>query len=122
MSAGEFEIGRYESNELGQVMPVRVQPETLLLFVAGTVNAIPTTPTSLGLFAQVGKNRNAYGVGCRSVTIKWTGEPPEGYKEGESLRIPVMTQAAYTAYIPGSTGNYLGSPVTVVSRTPENAR
>lgn len=122
MSAGEFEIGRYESNEVEAIMPVKVQPETLLLFVAGTVNAIPTAPTNIPLFAQVTKNRNAYGVGCRSVTVKWTGEPPEGYKPGESLRIPVMTVAAYTAYKPGATGNYLGSPVTVVSRTAESAR
>jgi hypothetical protein len=122
MSAGEFEVTRYQSNELDEIMPIRIQPETLALFVAGSANLAPVAAPTLGLFAQVTKNRNAYGVGCRSVTIKWTGEPPEGYKPGETLRIPVLQQTTYNNYIPGSTGNYLGSPVIVVSRSPENVR
>lgn len=122
MSAGEFVISSYDSSETGFTMPVRVQPETLLLFVNGIANSGSGTPVNLGLFAQVTKNRNAYGVGCRSVTVKWDGAPPTGYKPGEALRIPVMTEAAYASYIPGSTGNYLGSSVVIVSRTNEVAR
>ena len=122
MSTGEFIISKYASNELNEVMPVRVQPETLLLFINGTVNAPPTTDIGLPLFAQVGKNRSAYGVGPRSVTVKWTGTPPDGYKAGEALKIPVMTTTAYAQYTPGSLGNYLGSQVQVISRTPENVR
>jgi hypothetical protein len=122
MSAGEFVIANYDSSEVGFAMPVRVQPETLLLFVNGIANASSPTPVGIGLFAQVTKNRNAYGVGCRNVTVRWTGAPPAGYKAGEALRIPVMTEAAYATYVPGSTGTYLGSPVVIVSRTNEVAR
>jgi len=122
MSAGEFLIGRYESSELGAIMPVRAQPETVGLFIGGTANAFSAGTVNLGLFAQVGKNRGAYGVGCRKVTVRWVGGAPEGYKAGESLSIPVFSQAAYNSYTPGSVGQYLGSQVVVVSRTPENAR
>ena len=122
MSAGPFELSAYESSELEAIMPVKIQEETLLLFIAGVANSAPTAPVNLELYAHVSKNRNEYGVGCRSVTIKWEGEPPEGYKPGETLRIPVLTSAAYLAYKPGRTGNYLGSQVKVLSRSPENAR
>jgi hypothetical protein len=123
MSAGAFVISRYESNELGgAIMPVRVQPETLLLFIGGTANSPSQETVNLGLFAQVGKNKGAYGVGCRHVTLRWLGAPPTGYKEGEVIRLPVMTLAAYGTYTPGSEGQYLGAGVVVVSRTPESAR
>ena len=122
MSSGEFIIGRYESNELGAIMPVRVQPETLLLFIGGTVNAVATGTVNLGLFAQVSKNKKSYGVGCRTVSIRWVGTAPDGYKAGEALTIPVMTLAAYTVYTPGTTGSYLGNQVVVIGRSADTAR
>lgn len=122
MSAGAFKISVYQSNELDLAMPVRIQPETEGLTVGGIVNEPPDVVPALGLFAQVSKNRNAYGVGCRSVTVRWTGAVPDGYQPFQSLKIPVLTPVAYTSYVPGAVGDYLGSPIVVVSRTAENVR
>jgi len=121
MSAGPFQISRYASTELdGAILPIRLQEETTV-FAAGVANTPPPGAVTLGLFASVGRNRNAYGVKVRKVTIRFTGTPPDGYS-GEDLVIPVLTEAAYLAYVPGTTGTYLGAPIEVVSRRPETVR
>lgn len=131
MSAGRFTQTKYQSSELkigedAAIMPIKLQPETPL-FAAGVANTAPTGTTNLGLFAHVSKNRNAYGVSPRKVTIAWAldadgnPDPPDGYS-GDNIQIPVLTPAAYTAYTPGTTGNYLGKSVVIVSRTPEVIR
>lgn len=131
MSAGKFTQTKYQSSELtiGEdpaIMPIKLQPETPL-FAAGVANTAPTAATNLGLFAHVSKNRNAYGVSPRKVTLAWSldanGVPdaPDGYS-GDNVTVPVLTPAAYTAYTPGTTGNYLGKSVVVVSRSPEVIR
>lgn len=124
MSAGAFVIANYVSNELnGAIMPMRVQPETLLLFAAGTVNAGSPDPTTLSLFAKARGGRREYGVKARRVTVEFTdaGDIPDGYL-GDDLTVPVLLPATYQAYILGSAGTYLGSPIRVISRTPEFAR
>jgi hypothetical protein len=77
---------------------------------------------NLGLFAQVSKNKKSDGVGCRTVSIRWVGAAPDGYKPGEALTVPVMTAAAYNTYTPGTTGSYLGNQVVVIGRSAETAR
>lgn len=121
MSSGPFVNTKYESNELGgAIMNLRVQEETLV-FAAGTANQPPAGAVDLPLFASVSRNRGEYGVKTRKITIEFTGTPPAGYT-GDNLVIPVLTEAAYLAYIPGTTGTYLGAPIRIVSRTPEFAR
>lgn len=124
MSAGPFVIANYESTELnGQIMPCKVQPETLALFVAGTANEASTAAITLPLRVNVSGGNQEYGVKPRKVTVSFTDETdiPEGYT-GDDLVIPVMTQAAYSVYLVGTTGTYLGSPVQVIGRSPERAR
>lgn len=131
MSSGKFEITKYESTELtigaaAAIMPIKLQPETVL-FAAGTANTAPTGAVNLPLFAQVGKTKREYGVSPRKVVIGWAldanGVPdaPAGYS-GDDLEIPVLTAAAYAAYVPGTVGSYLGKGVVIKSRIPEVAR
>lgn len=121
MSAGQFTISKYESTELdGEIMNIRLQEETLV-FAAGTPNSPPAGAVTLPLFANVSANRNQYGVKPRKVTFEFTGTPPDGYS-GDNLTVPVLTAAAYTAYVPGTTGTYLGAPIRILSRTPEFAK
>lgn len=121
MSSGKFTISRYESTELaGAIMPIKLQEETLV-FAAGSANTPPTGAVTIPLYVSVGRNNSEYGVKPRKVRIRFTGAPPAGYS-GDDLVIPVLTQAAYAAYTPGVTGQYLGSPIVIVSRSPERAR
>lgn len=124
MSAGAFVIAKYESTELeDEILPIRVQPETLALSVAATANGQPAGDITLPLRVNVSGGTREYGVKPRKVTLRWTdpADIPDGYS-GDDLQLPVMTVAAYNLYVVGATGTYLTKAVTVVSRIPERAR
>lgn len=124
MSAGKFEITFYESTDLsGAIMPIKIQPETALLFINGTANTAPAGPATIPLRVRVSGGNSEYGVKPRKVTVAFTdqGALPDGYS-GDALTVPVLTAAAYAQYTVGSTGTYLGSPVQVISRLPERSR
>lgn len=131
MSAGRFLISRYESTELQvggnpAILPIRVQPESTL-FAAGTANLPPTGATTLPVYAKVSKTRREFGISPRKVVLSWVTDtngipqPPATYS-GDDITIPVLTQAAYNAYVPGTTGTYLGTGVVVKARIPEQVR
>lgn len=124
MSAGQFEISRYSTTGLGvQIMPIRVQPETLAATIGGTSNDPPAGNTTLDLRVNVSAGNNAYGVKPRKATLRFTNQAalPAGYS-GDDITIPVMTQATFDAWTLGSTGTYLGSDVQVLSKLPERIR
>ena len=126
MSAGPFEIVAYETSDPdlgGAVLPIKIQPETALLFIAGTVNAPSVTPINWPVRVAASAGNNEYGVKPRRVTIRFTDQAvlPDGYK-GDDLMLPVLTTAAAAAYVVGSTGTYLGAPVQVISKSPERYR
>lgn len=121
MSSGPFVNTRYESSEISAIMRIRVQPETLALFVNGESNSAPTDPIDVPLFAYVSASRNEYGVRPRSVVVRFTDEPPTGYS-GDNITLPVLREAAYAAYTPGAVGTYLGAPVEIFSRRCETAK
>lgn len=124
MSAGAFSDVFYESTELdGAILNARVQPETLELTINSVANSGATGPADFPLLVNISGGRREYGVKPRKVTIRFTDDSdlPDGYT-GDDLIIPVLTPTAYAAYAPGNTGTYLGSPVRVVSRTPEFVR
>lgn len=122
MSAGTFTISKYECSTLGVVMPIKLQPETNV-FAAGEANSEPTGPITLDLFAHVNGGKSEYGVTPRKVRIKFTdpADLPDGYT-GDELVVPVMREAAYDAYVRGTTGTYLGSAIQIVSKIPEYVR
>lgn len=120
MSAGAFEISRYEM-ESGQIVPIRIQPETRMLTDGTNVNEPPTGAITLSLFARARKGNREYGIGARNITIAWDGSPPTGYAD-DNLPIPVLTPAAFAAYDIGDSVTYLSTAATVVGKKSEQLR
>ena len=123
MSAGEFQKAVYETNE-GNFASVRVQPETLAAQVDSVTNAEGAGPVNQEARAQVGKGKRTIGINCRTVTLRFTAAPPDGYS-GDPVTIPALTPAFYDACNPNSdtaTGTYLGVAVEAVGRSPETVR
>lgn len=126
MSAGTFVLRNYETSSPalgGAVMPIQIQPETEALFLGGVANAGSSTPSNLPLRVTVSNGAREHGVRPRRVTVRFTdqGSLPDGYS-GDDITLPVLTTAAAAAYIVGVSGQYLGSPVQVVSSGPETFR
>lgn len=122
MSAGRFEISKYESDE-GDIFSIRVQPETLAATLGGGANAAPAGAVDGTGSVRVGGGNRQIGIKARSVTIRWDeGEAPTGYDERTLLRIPVLTQARYNAAALGSAVTYLGAGATIVGKNPERVR
>ena len=119
MSAGDFEIGKYESNTTGSIHPIRVQPETKALTVNGTANAYPAGTTDTPVSAQSSQSRRSLGVNARSVTIKFPTTAPTGYKVGEPIRLPWFTPFPTPAFIKGQAVTYLGGTGILVSYNEE---
>lgn len=123
MSAGVFERSKYEldTGNGGGIAACLVQPET----EAATINGIPNDPPSgavtLPVSAKMIGPRRAVGINSRYVTLEWSAAPPSGYS-GDNVRIPVLQESTYAAWLVGETGTYLGAGVTVVGRNPERIR
>jgi hypothetical protein len=123
MSAGEFQRAVYETNE-GNFANLRVQPETLAAVVDSVANAEAVGTVNQEASAQVSKGKRNIGINARTVTLKFTATPPDGYS-GDPVTIPALTPAFYTACNPNSntaTGTYLGVAVRAVGRSPEKVR
>lgn len=120
MSSGRFSRTLYEANA-GTFHNIRVQPETI---IAGT-NAAPAGPvTPNAVSAKVSKGKREFGLGARTVTIAWANPdaPPEGYAQNSSIRLPILTPAAWEALSLGATFQYAGVQVRVIGKSPESLR
>lgn len=120
MSAGAFVRSKYEADN-GDIHPIRVQPETLLANL-GEVNAAPSGDVTVALFATARKSRRSYGVGARTVRVRFTAAVPDGYEPGQILSVPILTPDAFVAAQTAQTGTYLGSAVEIVGSTSESRR
>lgn len=123
MSAGAFQTAIYERND-GTFSGIRVQPETLALTVGGTANAEGAGPVTAGsVSAKVGKSVREYGLGARTITLKFNdGDQPAGYKADSPITLPVLTPAVWNAAALGVAIQYLGSAAQYVGKSPERVR
>lgn len=120
MSAGAFVRSKYESDE-GSIHPIKVQPETLSATLGGA-NSPPAADTDTDISARVTGGNRELGLRARSVSVKFTATPPDGYKEDQVYRIPILTPARWDAITKSTTGTYLGVACQVVGKTPENVK
>ena len=120
MSSGAFNTSKYEADS-GTIYNCRVQPETLAANIGGA-NTAPAGAVDGEGSARIGGGNRQIGIKARSVTVKWTSTAPDNYKEGQLIRIPIMTKARYDAINIGATGTYLSTNVTVVGKNPERVR
>lgn len=124
MSAGPYIYRGYEAND-GQIFPIRVQPETISLEIAGVVNTAGALAGTPGLpSVNISKGRRSNGVNARLVRFKFaTGSVPPGYKANGVLTLPILKKATYDALSKGATGTYtlLGNAYSIeyVGKTPE---
>lgn len=126
MSAGAFEIGKYEDNG-GNVYEVRVQPESKGLTLDSVANAYPTDSATAGLpTLAISQSRRGFGVKVRTVTVEMTAAPTGAIAdylgEGSRLTVAVFDPVVWDGYDKGQTGTYLGTAVKYVSKNPELIR
>ena len=122
MSSGAFVDSFYESNKLGSVHPIRVQPETIALELGGQANAAPDGAAAVGPSAQVSKGKRSLGINARTVSIRLTAALT-GYKSGSVITLPWLDPATYDAIVPkATTGTYLGTACKVVGVSDETVR
>lgn len=120
MSAGSFQYSKYELNS-GDICRIRVQPETLAANVGG-VNAAPAGARTLDVTAKTSNGNRSFGIKPRTITVKWTADPPEGYKEGSVVTFPILQEAIWDGIAYGDTGTYQGIAVEVVGKSAEKVK
>jgi hypothetical protein len=123
MSQGAFIIVNYESNKLGTIHPIRIQPETQTLTIGSTSNTAPAG-TAVLPSAQVSQGKRKKGLNARSVTFKFApGDAPTGYKEESPITLPwLQDNVAFNGAFAGQTGTYQGVAISVVGISNETAR
>jgi hypothetical protein len=122
MSAGVFTDSFYESNQLGSVHPIRVQPETLALELGGTANAAADGAGAVGPSAVVSRGKRSLGINARTVSIRLTAALA-GYKAGSVIVLPWMDPATFDDITPKVTlGTYLGTACKCIGKSPETVR
>lgn len=118
MSSGEFSRSKYETNN-GDIVNIRVQPETLAASIGGAANAAPAGAVTAGFpSALAGGSRRRIGINARTVSFIPDADIDD-YKPGQILRVPVLTQARWDAVSRGSTMTYLGQAGQVVGKSAE---
>lgn len=120
MSAGSFLRGIYEQDN-GVKRLCRLQPETAACVLNGATNVIPAGPATGNGSVKLRGSRRQYGVYARRATLAFTGTLPEGYS-GDNVVVPILTPATFNSFSVGNSGFYLGSPITILSKTGESIR
>lgn len=121
MSSGAFTRSRYET-DAGEIVRIRVQPETLTLAIDGASNAAPAGAVDAPGSAKVSGGRRSFGINARLVRVTWTAAPPAGYLAGGTITLPWLVQDTFAALLLGSTGTYLGAAVELTGKTAESVR
>jgi hypothetical protein len=123
MSAGKFEIGKYEQATGGNVWPCRAQLETKALTLGGVANEYPSAGATVGLpRVRLRKGKREFGLSIRTVTVKLTADgtgATEEYLEGTLHTVPVFKKSVHDGYVDGAVGTYLGIDCVQVSKFPQ---
>lgn len=117
MSAGSFQIARYETDD-GAVRPIRVQPETI---IAGTN---PEAVGNLnGTLVRVSGSKRRIGLKARSMTLKQNiGAAVGGFQPTRTITLPVFSPTAFAALSIGTDVTYNGSAWDVAGKSSESGR
>lgn len=120
MSSGSFVIRYYEADS-GEIHAIKQQPESAVFSIDGTPNTIPAGPATSPFWAKTSRGATEYGLRPRKLRIRFvSGSEPTGYAECGALEVVVYTPSAYNTGILGGSGTYLGAPVTILGRVPED--
>ncbi len=113
MSAGSFIDSVYEADS-GLVFPTRVQPETELAELNGTVNDASSEPVTPGApFISVRASKRSPQLQVRHVIVKMTANPTGQYADykgiGTSHRLVVSNPAVFAGLTKRQPATYLGA-------------
>lgn len=123
MSAGSFIKSFYNSNKTGDIHPIRIQPETLTLQVAGVTNAAATGPAGSPISAQVSQSKRALGLNARTVTFKFTPTAPTNYKAESPITLPWLAGVGdFDTFKAGDAISYLEGTGEVIGTSAETAK
>ena len=120
MSAGSFVNSKYETNN-GDVVPCRVQPETLEMTIGGTANQAVAASVQAGWpSALLRGGRSESGIIARKVRIGIPegGAAPMGYS-GDPVYVPILSEGLWAAATKGDAVTYLGQIWELLSKVPE---
>lgn len=108
MSEGKFTRSFYVADN-GAVFLARVQPETINGF-----NPAGAGPSTIGISANMGGGQRQNGMNARYINAAWkTGAAPAGYEAEGSVRLPILTKAAFDAIAKGDELAYNGGTIVV---------
>lgn len=123
MSAGAFEISRYEASYAANIHPIRIQPETAAASIGGVDNDPPAGAANNPISVVTSRGRRSRGLIPRTVTLRAPAtSQPAGYLASGLTTIPALTEAFFNAATAGASVTYLGATFTVVGRSPEIVR
>lgn len=121
MSSGPF-LRTFYTTDLGVVVRIRVQPETVALVIEGVTNTPPTGPAAAGYpSSQVSQSDRALGINARKVNMVYAAGA-SGSLPGLPVNLPWMDPTTFDAIPLGGTGTYLTEPIEVVSKSNETIR
>lgn len=119
MSAGAF-VNTFYETDLGTIVPIKLQPETLTASFDGTANAAGGTTAEPGYpSAQVSKSKRAIGINARTVSIK-IDTPATGYLDNTLVRIPVLDLTVFNGITKFSPATCAAGSGQVVGKSPES--
>lgn len=121
--SGEFRLRRYQdTKDPSNYRAIRIQPETEALIVDGVTNAEPAGAINSYPSARVSGGKRSIGVNARTVTVKFTGTPPTGYKADSPITLPWLDATTFGDISNGQEGTYLSTAIEVVGTSPETVR
>jgi len=101
MSSGPFVLSTYETDN-GDLVPIKLQPETLTATFAGTANAAPAGAVTPGFpSADVSRSKKSIGIHARTVSVKIT-DPADPAGLPGLTRIAVPNPTVYNAIVKGA--------------------
>lgn len=123
MSSGPFILQKYETDK-GNVVPIRVQPETETLTLNGGANTQATGSQTPGAPSAThsGSYRRA-GTHARTVTIRMLA-PVSGTQivTGSLITLPVFSRTVWDDYSIGNEGTYQGAACRYAGKRAEVIR
>lgn len=122
MSAGVYTRTFYELDN-GDIVQIRVQPETISFANGATSNSAPAGPATLPLTAKVSRGDREVGIRPRRVSFAFDpGEAPAGYEEGNLYYIPILDKSQFDAMTAGSAATYLTKSGRLLRKFNEDIR
>lgn len=115
MSAGEFELTFYTLDD-GQVVNIKVQPET----AAADFNSTTAAAATIGISANASGSMRRNGVNARRIYGQWATTAPDGYDPKGRITLPILEQVNWNTIKKGDALTYLGETFRVTGKRAEN--